>query len=232
MRTLYDQECLLRKTIGFDWSSAPARRIAALQQHTACFVAPTLILLTGVIFGWDSFNGFRKAATFATTQFHLSGVLPWYKLQSNYGLFRFAGLGYGSAMSLQIAIASACAIWVLVMWRRNVSFALQAATLLAVTPLISPYFAIYDMPILALALVFLMNAKTDSWISLLSDRRVFRIAVGIVFVLGYAFPLVLVPVGPLMCAAVIAIILMRDRNRAATSGPPLRSWPDRHAAPR
>jgi len=187
---------------------------------TASLVAPALILLTGVIFGWDTFTGFREAATFAATQFHLSGALPWYKLQSNYGLFRSAGLGYGPAMSLHIAIASACAIWVLIMWRRHVSFAVQAASLLAATPLISPYFAIYDMPILAIALVFLMNANMDEGIAPRSNRVVFRIGVAIVFLLGYAFPLVLWPVGLFMCASVIAIILMRYRYRAASEASP------------
>ncbi len=187
---------------------------------TASLVAPALILVTGVIFGWDTFKGFHEAATFAATQFHLSGALPWYKLQSNYGLFRSAGLGYGPAMSLHIAIASACAIWVLIMWRRRVSFAVQAASLLAATPLISPYFAIYDMPILAIALVFLMNANMDEGIAPGSNRGVFRIGVGIVFILGYAFPLVLWPVGPFMCASVIAIILMRYRYRAASAASP------------
>ncbi|TWC05525.1 uncharacterized protein DUF2029 [Bradyrhizobium macuxiense] len=192
---------------------------------TASLVAPTLILLTGIIFGWDTFKGFREAATYAATQFHLSGALPWYKLQSNYGLFRFAGLDYGSAMSLHVAIASACAIWVLIMWRRRISFSVQAASLLAATPLVSPYFAIYDMPILAIALVFLMNASTDERIAPRSNRRVFRIGVGIVFVLGYVFPLVLWPVGPFMCATVIAVILMSYRQRTASetaTGVPLR----------
>lgn len=187
---------------------------------TASLVVPALLLVTGIIFGWDTFEGFRAAATFATTQFHLSGALPWSKLQSVYGLLRLIGVGYGLAMSLHIAIALAAAIWVLIMWRRNVGFSVQAASLLAATPLISPYFAIYDMPILAIALVFLMNATTDSASSPFSNRRAFRIGVGVIFVLGYAFPLVFVPVGPFMCATVIAIISMRYRQTDAVEPTP------------
>jgi alpha-1,2-mannosyltransferase len=178
---------------------------------TATLVVLALILITGITFGWDTFSAFSAAATFATTQFHLSGALPWYKLQSIYGLLRFAGFGYGLAMSFHLATASAAAIWVLIIWRRNVSFAAQAASLLAATPLISPYFAIYDLPILAMALVFLMNATVDQ-ISPLSNRRTFRIGVSIIFVLGYAFPFVRVPVGPFMCATMIVIIWMRLRQ--------------------
>ncbi|MCC8961736.1 DUF2029 domain-containing protein [Bradyrhizobium sp. Pear76] len=186
---------------------------------TASLVVPALLLISGIIFGWDTFEGFRAAATFATTQFHLSGALPWPKLQSVYGLLRYAGFGYGLAMTLHVATALAAAVWVLIIWRRKVSFSVQAASLLAVTPLISPYFAIYDMPILAIALVFLMNATMDDQISPPSNRRTFRIGVSVIFVLGYAFPFVFVPVGPFMCAAVIVIILMRYRQPKAAMPP-------------
>ncbi|WP_461354479.1 glycosyltransferase family 87 protein [Bradyrhizobium sp. USDA 4454] len=192
---------------------------------TASLVVPALLLISGIVFGWDTFEGFRTAATFATTQFHLSGALPWAKLQSVYGLFRLAGLGYGLAMSLHVAIALAASIWVLLTWRRNASLAVRAASLLAATPLISPYFAIYDMPILAIALVFLMNATTEDQISARSKQRGFRTGVSVIFVLGYAFPFVFVPVGPFMCATVIALILTRYRRLEAdeiAAGKPLR----------
>ena len=182
---------------------------------TTVLVMLALMLLTGVTFGWDTFRAFGEAATFATTQFHLSGALPWYKLQSIYGLFRLAGFGYGLALSFHIAVASATGIWVLVIWRRNVSFAIQAASLLAATPLISPYFAIYDLSILAMALVFLMNANMDE-VSLLSNRRALRIGASTIIALGYAFPFVLVPVGPFMCATMIVIIWMRLRQLEAS----------------
>ena len=181
---------------------------------TAFAVVLTLIVLTGVTFSWDIFRAFDTAATFAATQFHLSGVLPWYKLQSIYGLLRFAGLGYGLALSFHIAVALAAAIWVLVMWRRDVGFALQAASLLAATPLMSPYFAIYDLPLLAIALVFLMNASAYR-LSPLPNRSVFRIGVSIVFILAYAFPFVRLPVAPFMCATVIAMIWLSLRQLEA-----------------
>jgi hypothetical protein len=104
---------------------------------------------------------------------------------------------------------------VAVIRRRNVSFAVQAASLLAATPLISPYFAIYDLPILAMALVFLMNANMDE-VSLLSNRRALRIGASTIIALGYAFPFVLVPVGPFMCATMIVIIWMRLRQLEAS----------------
>lgn len=179
----------------------------------ASLMAAALLLLSGTIFGWDTFMGFREAATFATTQFHLTGALPWYKLQSIYGLFRLAGFGYGLAMSLQIIVASAAAVWVLITWRRNVGFAVKAACLLAATPLISPYFAIYDMQILVIALVFLMRADK---VTPRSNQRSFRFGISIIFVLGYAFPIALVPVGPFMCATLIAIIWMRLRQLDAS----------------
>ncbi|MGY2845178.1 hypothetical protein ACVIWU_004951 [Bradyrhizobium sp. USDA 4509] len=186
----------------------------------ASLVAPALLLLSGTIFGWDTCTGFREAATFATTQFHLTGALPWYKLQSIYGLFRLAGFGYGLAMSLQILVASAAAVWALIMWRRNVGFVVKAACLLAATPLISPYFAIYDMQILVIALVFVTGADG---ITSPSNQRSFRFAVCIMFLLGYAFPITLVPVGPFMCATLIAVIWMRLRQLDASGTIPVRS---------
>lgn len=185
---------------------------------TAALVIPVLLLLAGLIFGWDTFVGFRAAATFATTQFHLSGALPWFKLQSIYGLLRDAGLGYGLAMAVHVAIASVVAIGVLILWRGHVSFAVKAASLLAATPLISPYFAIYDMPILVVALLFLMN-DTAGRLASRSGRSAFRIAVSVIFMLGYAFPFVRMPLGPMMCATVIALIWMRYRQEAGETAP-------------
>ncbi|MCP1732387.1 hypothetical protein ABIF38_005301 [Bradyrhizobium japonicum] len=179
---------------------------------TASLVIPALMLLTGLIFGWDTFEGFRQAATFATTQFHLTGGLAWYKLQSVYGVLRFAGFGYGLAMTLHIAVAAAAAMWVLIIWRRNVSFAVKAASLLTATQLVSPYFAIYDATILAGALVFLANAPLTEHGPLLSNRSALRIGFGVLVLLGFAYPIVLVPLGPFMCATVIAIIWMRCRQ--------------------
>ncbi|KWV45561.1 hypothetical protein AS156_23595 [Bradyrhizobium macuxiense] len=182
---------------------------------STCLVLLVLMLLTGVMFGWDIFRAFGEAATSGTSRFHLGGELAWYNLSSVYGLFRLLGFGYGVAMSFHVAVALAAVMWVVVIWRRNVSFAVQAAGLLATTPLISPHFAIYDLSILAMALVFLMNADMDQ-ISSLSNRLTLWIGVGAIVVLGYAFPFVLVPVGPFMCATVIAIIWMRLRQLEAS----------------
>ncbi|WP_420964958.1 glycosyltransferase family 87 protein [Bradyrhizobium sp. B120] len=183
---------------------------------TASLVIPVFILLTGLIFGWDTFVGFREAATFAT-QFHLTGGLAWYKLQSVYGVLRFAGFGYGLAMTLHIAVAGAVTIWVLIIWHRNVSFAVKAASLLTATLLVSPYFAIYDAAILAGALVFLMNASMAERSLLLSNRSALRIGFGVLVLLGFAYPIVLVPLGPFMCATVIAMIWIRCRQPGVKS---------------
>ncbi|WGS22791.1 glycosyltransferase family 87 protein [Bradyrhizobium sp. ISRA463] len=182
---------------------------------TTVLVMLALVLLTGVTFGWDTFRAFGEAATFGTTRFHLSGGLAWYNLSSVYGLLRLVGFGYGVALSFHIAVASATVIWVVVIWSRNVCFAIQAASLLVATPLISPYFAIYDLPILAMALVFLMNANMDQ-VSLLSNRRALRIGLSTIIVLGYAFPFVLMPVGPFMCATMIVIVWMKMRQLEAS----------------
>ncbi|WP_342728063.1 glycosyltransferase family 87 protein [Bradyrhizobium sp. B097] len=179
---------------------------------TASLVIPVLMLLAGLTFGWDTFEGFREAAVVAATQFHLTGTLAWYKLQSVYGVLRFAGFGYGSAMALHIAVAAAAAMWVVIIWRRNVSFAVKAASLLVATLLVSPYFAIYDTAILALALIFLMNEPVAEHGSLLSNRSELRIGFGVLVLAGFAYPVALVPVGPFMCATVIAMIWIRCRQ--------------------
>lgn len=181
---------------------------------TASLMVPAVMLITGLTFGWDTFSAFGEAATSGTTRFHLSGGLAWHNLSSVYGLLRLVGFGYGVASTLHIATALAVVIWVVVIWRRHVSFAIQAASLLAATPLISPYFAIYDLPILAMALVFLMNNNVDR-VWQLSNRRALRIGLSTIVALGYAFPFVLVPVGPFICAILIVIVLMRLRQLEA-----------------
>ncbi|PAY04333.1 hypothetical protein CK489_34390 [Bradyrhizobium sp. UFLA03-84] len=178
---------------------------------TAALTILALVLLTGVSFGWDTFKAFGEGATTVSARLQAGGGVAWFNLSSVYGLLRVAGLGYGLAWSLHMAIASAVLVWVVLIWRRNVSFALQAASLLAATPLMSPYFLIYDLPMLAMALVFLMKADLDQG-SLVGNRRAIRIGLGVIVVLGYAFPFVLVPVGPFMCATVIAIIWVKCRQ--------------------
>ncbi|KWV49338.1 hypothetical protein AS156_16320 [Bradyrhizobium macuxiense] len=172
---------------------------------TASLVTSVLILLTGLTFGWDTFEGFRRAATFAT-QFHLTGGLSWFKLQSIYGVLRLAAFGYELAMALHIVVAAVVATWALIVWRRNIIFPLKAASLLTATLLISPYFAIYDMALLAAALAFLMNAPMAEHGSLLSNRSALRIGYGVLVLSGFAYPIVLAPVGPLICATFMAII--------------------------
>lgn len=178
---------------------------------SAALATLALMLLTGASFGWDTFKAFVEGATTVSTRLQAGGGVAWYNLSSVYGLLRVAGLGYGLAWSLHMAVAAAALVWVVVLWRRNVSFALQAASLLAATPLMSPYFVIYDLPILAMALVFLMKADLDQG-SPAANRRAIRIGLSVIVVLGYAFPFVLVPVGPFMCATVIAIIWMKCRQ--------------------
>ncbi|WLA51363.1 hypothetical protein QIH80_15085 [Bradyrhizobium elkanii] len=120
-------------------------------------------------------------------------------------------------MALHVTVAAAAALWMLIIWRRNVSFAVKAASLLVATLLVSPYFAIYDTALLALALIFLMNAPVAEHGSLLSNRSELRIGFGVLVLAGFTYPVALVPVGPFMCATLIAMIWMRCRQPGAKS---------------
>lgn len=135
------------------------RRWQALAGAAATGVA--LLLLSLLAFGPEPWQGF-----FANLQtiagWDQAGVLRSWRMPSVYMQAR--GLGAGPAMALQAVAALAAAAAVAWVWARPQPEALRGAVLAAAVPLASPYVFEYDLAVLVLAvLLLLQDALARGW---------------------------------------------------------------------
>jgi hypothetical protein len=87
------------------------------------------------------------------------GLVGWSELSSVYAAARQAGLGLGAAMALHLMVAGIAAAAVWFAWRSRQDRLAKAAVLASATALASPYLFLYDLPILALPLLWLARSK-------------------------------------------------------------------------
>jgi hypothetical protein len=126
----------------------------------ACACTVTLNLLAGAVFGFDTLAAFVHALS-GTTQSHLAHAgVGWNKLQSLYGLLRSIGAPADFSWLAQVVLSASIGIAVFVYWKRQAPFALKAAVLACAIPLVTPYVFVYDLPVLAVACVFLFRHRS------------------------------------------------------------------------
>jgi hypothetical protein len=122
-------------------------------------------------------------------------------MQSFYSIARFAGAEDGTAWILQTAVILVCAVAVVWLWRRDVSYALKAAALVVAAMLSTPYLHEYDFPALLIAFAFLYcECPFD---------RADWIIVGVANLLMAAFLAQLAPIGPFIILLAGAMIVRR-----------------------
>ena len=165
-----------------------------------------LFALSGLVFGWTIFPAFIEASAAANDKLLNVGALPWYKVQSIYGLARMLGADAGVAWGLHVIVAALAAAGVARLWRGDVAYDLKAAALAAATLVVSPYSCIYDLPIITIAIVFLMKDCQRE-----APAAPELAALGIAFLLPLLFPTVVFPVGPVIYALLGAVIVWRVR---------------------
>lgn len=172
---------------------------------SAAVTVIVLFVAAGAIFGVEIFSAFLQAMSWANDKLLNVGVLPWYKVQSFYGLSRALGLGATLAWTIHGILAIAAAAVTLALWRdREVAYELKAAALATVTLVLSPYSCVYDLPIVAMAVLFLL--KDDARRMLLPLEIA---GLGFAYVLPMFFPALAIPVGPFVYATLGAIIAWR-----------------------
>lgn len=173
---------------------------------SAALVSAAAIAASWLAFGTATFRAFLHFLP-ATSQAILTDRgEDWNKMQSVYALARTLGAGDVTAWIAQGATIALCVALLVRIWRGEAPFAIKAAFLAAAAMLITPYLHMYDFAILAVPLAFLFRERPF-------DRLEWAgtIAANLLFIAFAIFPL---PVGPVIVAIVLALILRRATQAA------------------
>ena len=173
----------------------------------AAVSALSLVALSGAALGWDSWQAFIVALTGSHTTYE-SGQVDFAAMISSFGAVRLMGGSPALAYAAQGAAMLVAAALVAIVWRRNLSLEVRAATLAAATLVALPLILFYDFMMAAVALAWLVRAGRRSgflpW-EKLTMAGVF-IAPMLARGLGTSTHL---PVGTAACFALLGLCAMR-----------------------
>jgi hypothetical protein len=175
------------------------RVLAAASATAAALVAASILA-----FGFESWQAFVHWMPVTSEAVFAEGRANLMKMQSLLGLVRWLGGGMTAAwlaQSLLIAAALAGTMW---LWRQPVRYEIKAAALSAGALLATPYLYIYDFPVLAIPLAFLMR------IGLREGFLPWELpGIALACALILAFPVLAMPTGFVAVAVVTAMIIRR-----------------------
>lgn len=121
----------------------------------AAATAATVGAATLIAFGAQTWRAFLAVAPLARTALLEQGAVGWPKLQSVFSWVRLWGGGADVAYILQGTVVIAVAVALVWLWRRDVPYAVKAATLLIGTLLATPLCLDYDLMLLGPAIAFI-----------------------------------------------------------------------------
>ncbi len=173
----------------------------------AAVVAVAFTALSTAVLGTDALAAFLRVSPWVREQVE-SGNLPWHKMPTVFAAARLLGAGVLASYAVQ-AIAAAIAVAGLVaVWRRQAPLALRGAMLIVATMLATPYMFDYDMVMLALPIAWLaVDGLARGWLPY--EREVLVAAWLAPLPAPNVALLAHVQIGPLVAAALFAIILRR-----------------------
>jgi arabinofuranan 3-O-arabinosyltransferase len=175
------------------------RVILAASATAAVLVAASLLA-----FGLESWHAFFAWMPVTGNAVFAEGRAGLLKLQSLFGMVRWLGGGMAAAWLAQGLLVAAAIVSLPWLWRQRVRYEIKAAALAAAAMLATPYLYIYDFPVLAIPLAFLMRlGLRDGFL----PYELLAIAVSCGLIL--AFPFVAVPTGLPAAAIVVALIARR-----------------------
>jgi hypothetical protein len=117
-----------------------------------------LLAVSWFAFGSSPFVAFFNYLPITADTILDYGTAGFEKMQSVFGLMRWLGFDEHTAW---IAHGAAAALWIggtLYVWRRDVPYALKAASLATAMLITTPYIYMYDFPLLVLPFAFLYRA--------------------------------------------------------------------------
>lgn len=123
----------------------------------AAVSALVLVSLSAATLGWDSWQAFIVAITGSHTTYE-SGQIDFAAFVSSFGAVRLIGGGPGLAYAVQTLATLTAAALVAVVWRRNLSLPIRAATLASATLIALPLILFYDFMIAGVAMAWLVRA--------------------------------------------------------------------------
>ncbi len=176
----------------------------------AAVAAGGLILLSGVLFGWNTWAAFIAAFTGAHGTYE-NGRIELAGMITVFGAARMLGVPTALAYAAQAFAALAAAAAVAWLFWRRAPLPLRAAALIAGTLLAVPVLLLYDLMLLAVAGTWLLAHARDH-----GTRRGDLVTL----IAGYVVPLMCYPIGlmlsvgiaPVATAAVLIATVRRSRD--------------------
>jgi len=178
-------------------------RVIAAAAATAVVLGAASLLA----FGAESWHAFFAWMPVMSSAVFTDGRAGLYKLQSLFGAVRWLGGGMTAAWIAQGALIAGAAVAVVALWHRGASYEIKAAALAVGALLATPYIYIYDFPVLAIPLAFLLRLGLREGF-LPYELSAMAVASGLVLV----FPYISMPTG--FAAAVIVAAMIARRATA------------------
>jgi arabinofuranan 3-O-arabinosyltransferase len=177
----------------------------------ASVTAAALVVASVLAFGLESWQAFLHWMPVTSEAVFAQGRANFMKMQSLLGVVRWLGGGMAAAWFAQGLLILAALVGNIWLWRRKVRYEIKAAALSAGALLATPYLYIYDFPVLAIPLAFLMR------MGLREGFLPWELAgVALACALILAFPVLAMPTG--FAAAIVASVLIARRALLAQRG--------------
>jgi arabinofuranan 3-O-arabinosyltransferase len=186
-------------------------RVIAAAAVTAAGLVAASMLAFGIA-SWQAFFTWMPVTSRAVFEDGRAGLN---KLQSLFGVVRWLGGDMTAAWIAQGTLIAAAALALVILNRRRLPGEIKAAALAVAALLATPYLYIYDFPVLAIPLAFLMRLGLHD--GFLPGEFA---AIAAVCVLILAFPFIAMPTG--FAAAIIVAALVARRALVAPT-PALRT---------
>ncbi|MGQ0741224.1 MAG: glycosyltransferase family 87 protein [Alphaproteobacteria bacterium] len=181
---------------------------------SAALTAVFLAGLSWAAFGGDTWQAFFASLPHTNEAVLAGGMAGWNELQSLFGVLRWIGAGYVPAFALQLAFATALAVVLCIVWRRQIAYEMKAAALASAVLLATPYVYIYDLTVLMVAAAFFVRAAHSSgWNA--GEVPVLIGAAALILL----FPFVSAPLGVVSACAVFALAVRRTLSQARDVAP-------------
>jgi hypothetical protein len=101
-------------------------------------------LASVAVFGWQTWDDFLVAAI-ASGQVYATGRIPFGGFVTPFGAAMLLGASAGIAVRLQVVSSFAAAVFVALVWRRNLPLPIRAASLVSATLVAVPLALFYDL---------------------------------------------------------------------------------------
>lgn len=184
---------------------------------TATATAAVLIVASVAAFGLDSWRAFIEWMPVTSTAVFADGRAGLNKLQSLFGVLRWLGGSMTTAFIAQALLVVGATSALILLNRQRVPGEVKAAALGVAALLATPYLYIYDFPVLAIPLAFLIKlGLRDGFL----PYELAAIAVAAALVL--IFPFVALPTG-FVAAVIVAALVVRRATAEIAVAPPLRT---------